>query len=62
MSDSEQCSKTSSRLQLDLISFELEKIGGSFEKKVQSGAANLIRFYIALNWVEKWFLPSKKQT
>ena len=38
------------------------KIGGSFEKKVQSGAKNVIRFYIALNWGENWFLPSKKQT
>ena len=28
----------------------------------ESGATNLIRFYIALNWGEKWFLPSKKQT
>ena len=65
MSDSEQ---SSNRLQLDLISilvyfsYELWKIGGSFEKKVQSGATNLIRFYIALNLGEKWFLPSKKQT
>ena len=54
MSDSEQCSNW---LQLDLISifvnllsYELEQIGGSFEKKVQSGAKTLIRFYIALNW------------
>ena len=34
-------------------------VGGSFEKKVQSGATHLIRFYIALNWGEKWFLSSK---
>ena len=65
-SDSEQCS---SQLQLDLISilvnfsYELGQIGGSFEReKIQSGATNLIRFYIALNWGEKWFLSSKKQT
>ena len=68
MSDSEQCSN---RFQLDLIlilvsfsscSYELGKIGGLFEKKVQSGATNLMRFYIALNWGEKCFLPSKEQT
>ena len=51
-------------LQFDLFlflvsfSYELWQIGGSFEKKVQSGT--LIRFYISLNWGEKWFLPSKK--
>ena len=44
------------------LSCELGQIGGSFEKKVQSGATNLIRFYIALNWEDKWFLPSKMQT
>ena len=44
------------------ISYELGKIGGSVQKKVQSEATNLIRFYIVLNWEEKWFLPSKKQT
>ena len=65
MSDSEQFLN---RLELDLISLlvnfssELGQIGGSVKKKVQSGATNLIRFYIALNWGEKWFLPSKKQT
>ena len=54
MSDSEQCSKRL-RLELDLISIlvnfscELGQIGGSFEKKILSGAKNLIRFYIALN-------------
>ena len=61
-SDSEQCSNW---LQLYLISIlvnfscELGQMGGSFKKKVQSGATNLIRFYISLNWAEKWFLPSK---
>ena len=56
MSDYEQC-----LLQLDLIlilvnfSYELGQIGG-----LQSWATNLIRFYIALNWGEKWFLPYKK--
>ena len=64
MSDSDQYLN---QLQLYLISilvnfsYELGKIGGSFEKKVQSGATNWIRFYIALNCGEKWFLPSKKQ-
>ena len=52
MSDSEQCSEL---LQLDLISilvnfsYELEQISKSFKKKVESGATNLSRFYIALN-------------
>ena len=64
MSDSEQCSN---RLQLDLISilvnfsYDLGKIGGSFEKKTQSGATNLIRFYIALNWEEKCFFAVQKK-
>ena len=61
LSDSEQCSN---RLQLDLIlinfSYELGKIGGSFEKKVQSRATNLIRFHIALNWGEKCFFAIQK--
>ena len=60
-SDSEQFSN---RLQLDLIlilvNFELGQIGGSFEKKVQSGVTNLSRFYIALNWGEKCFFPIQK--
>ena len=38
----------------------LVKIGGSFEKKVQSGATNLIRFYIALNWGEKCYFCHPK--
>ena len=64
MSDSEQCSN---RLQLDLIlilvtfSYELGKLGGSIEKKVRSGASNLIRFYIALKWEEKWFCHPKSK-
>ena len=41
--------------------FELGQIGGSFKKKVQSGVTNLSRFYIALNWGEKWFLSSKSE-
>ena len=63
MSDSEQCFN---RLQLYLISilvsfsYELGKIGGSFEKKGQSGATNLVRFYIALNWGEKCFFAIQK--
>ena len=58
--------RTDSQLDLILIlvnfSYDLRQIGGSVEKKVQSGAKNSIRFYIALSWGEKWFLPSKKQT
>ena len=63
MSDSEQCSN---RLELDLISllvnfsYELGQIGGSFEKKVQSEAKNLIRFYIALNWGRKMVFAIQK--
>ena len=46
----------------DNFSYELGQIGGSVEKKVRSGANNLIRFYIALNWVEKCFFAIQKQT
>ena len=57
--------RTNSELDLILIlvdfSYELGHVGGSFEKIIQSGTTNLIRFYIALNWGEKWFLPSEKQ-
>ena len=47
--------RTQSRLVSILVSYsyELGKIGGSFDKKILSGATNLIRFYIALNWGRK---------
>ena len=42
------------------FSYDLGKIGGSLEKKSpQSGATNLIRFYIALNWGEMVFAIQK---
>ena len=47
--------------QLDLISIlvnfscELGQISGSFQKKIQSGPKNLIRFYIALNLEDNFF-------
>ena len=65
MSDSEQCLN---QLELYLISllvnlsYALGQIDGSFQKKVYGGAKNLIMFHIALNWEEKLFAPSKKQT
>ena len=65
MSDSEECSNGLSISILVNFSYDLGKIGGSFEKKVQRGATNLIRFYIALNWGEQCFLLtrlSKKTT
>ena len=41
--------------------FQMTKYMDLSEKNLK-WVDNLIRFYIALNWEEKWFLPFKKQT